>query len=241
MFPPAAARAVDPDRTTIRADTSEGCREVPPSVARWSLMLAVALPVAGTGAPAATPPDGPAAGIRRCVTSGGTVVYTDAACAWFDARSTPLPDDVLARIATAQAPGALAAAALPGGDGVAATRLPLPGTGRRPPAAGCARTPRQLSRDLIDSFALRDVNRVAESYHWAGLSQSRSLPVMRRLERLAAQPLADARYLAAWIGPAHAAPDPGIAGLMQLVFAGSEAMVLDLAVRRHSGCYFVAF
>ncbi|HEV8694626.1 MAG TPA: hypothetical protein VGQ93_10685, partial [Lysobacter sp.] len=115
--------------------------------------------------------------------------------------------------------------------------------GRRPAAAGCARTPRQLSMDLIGSFALHDVNRVAESYHWAGMSQRQAMPVMWQLERLAGQPLADARFLAAWIGPGDLTPQevPSDSGLMQLVFGGDGARVIDFEVRRYSGCYFITF
>ena len=45
---------------------------------------------------------------------------------------------------------------------------------RRSAAAGCARTPTQLSMDLHGSLALGDVNRLAESYHWVGMTQAQS-------------------------------------------------------------------
>lgn len=220
--------------------------EVPSSAAaKLSLALAVAMPMPIAPALAATLPDGLAAGagIQRCEAADGTVIYTDTVCALFDARPAPLPADLLTRIALANAPGA-PGEVFPTAYRDAAAPWPSPGViGRRSPSGGCARTPRQLSRDLIGSFALRDVNRVAESYHWVGLSHRQSMPVMRQLERLAAQPLADARFLAAWIGPADAAPGPGadVSGLMQLVFAGGDTKVIDLEVRRHSGCYFISF
>ena len=64
---------------------------------------------------------------------------------------------------------------------------------------------------------------------------------MKQLERLSAQPLADARFLAAWIGSGEQAAMamPQDAGLMQLVFADG-ARIVDFEVRRYSGCYFIA-
>jgi hypothetical protein len=114
-------------------------------------------------------------------------------------------------------------------------------TGRRSAVAGCARSPEQLSRDLVGAFALHDVNRVAESYHWAGMSQRQATPVMKQLEHLSAKPLADARFLSAWIGSGEhaAAAMPADAGLIQLVFAGN-GRTMDFEVRRHSGCYFIS-
>jgi hypothetical protein len=123
--------------------------------------------------------------------------------------------------------------------------LSTPPTGRRSVAAGCARSPQQLSRDLVGAFALHDVNRVAESYHWVGMSQRRALPVMERLEDLSAQSLTDARYLAGWIASGEGSAEAAIAaarsdlGSMQLVFAGGGRIV-DFPVRRYSGCYFIA-
>lgn len=208
------------------------------------LSLALAVAMAEWITPAlATTPDGldAGAGIQRCKTADGTVVYTDTVCALFDARPVPLPAGLLTRLANAPAaPGGAFSAVYRD----AAAPWPWPGViGRRAPSGGCARTPRQLARDLIGAFALRNVNRVAESYHWVGLSHRQSMAVMRQLERLAAQPLADARFLAAWIGPADAVPDPGAgkSGLMQLVFLGGDTRVIDLEVRRHSGCYFISF
>ena len=84
------------------------------------------------------------------------------------------------------------------------------------------------------------MNRVAESYHWAGMNQHQALPVMKQLERLSARTLADARYLGAWIASGEApAATPADSGLMQLVFADGPRIV-DFSVRRYSGCYFIA-
>ena len=75
------------------------------------------------------------------------------------------------------------------------------------------------------------------------MNQRQALPVMKQLERLSAEPLADARFLAAWIGSGDLSSEeiPTDAGLMQLVFVGNDARAVDLAVHRYAGCYFVSF
>lgn len=183
--------------------------------------------------------------IQRCEAPDGNAIYTDKSCTAFRARPSRLSDDLGVRLAIAAAesrPGDIGSQPVSFGayrDASEPLRATLPG--RRSASAGCARSPQQLSRDLVGAFALHDVNRVAESYHWAGMSQRQALPVMKQLERLSAQPLADARFLSAWIGSgeAAAAQIPTDAGLMQLVFADGGRIV-DFEVRRHSGCYFIA-
>lgn len=179
--------------------------------------------------------------LQRCQAPDGNAVYTDRPCALFQARPTRISDDLSLRLALARAADRDANDDLSIGsyrDASEPLQVAIPG--RRSPAAGCARSPQQLSRDLVGSFALHDVNRVAESYHWAGMSNRQALPVMKQLERLSAKPLADARFLSAWIGSgeeARAVPDDP--GLMQLVFAG-DGRIVDFAVRRYQGCYFIA-
>jgi len=104
--------------------------------------------------------------------------------------------------------------------------------------------------DLRGAFALGDVNRVAESFHWVGMSQKQSKPVMQRLERLTRQRLADSHYFDAQIGGAGlqfadasdaAAAGNGAAGVMQLLFSGEGREAVDLDVQRYAGCYFVHF
>ena len=182
--------------------------------------------------------------IRRCAAVDGTAIYTDKPCGAFRAKPVRLSDELAIRLAMANR-GNLAGYASQSmalgayRDASEPLRMSLPG--RRSPAAGCARSPQQLASDLVGAFALRDINRVAESYHWAGMSHRQAMPVMKQLERLAAQPLADARFLSAWIGSGEdaAARMPAGAGLMQLVFAGGGGIV-DFEVRRYSGCYFIA-
>ncbi|QNP39816.1 hypothetical protein [Lysobacter solisilvae (ex Woo and Kim 2020)] len=179
--------------------------------------------------------------IQRCETTDGNAVYTDKPCALFQAQPTRLSDDLAIRLALAAAESRSDATAM-GAYADAGASLQVVVPGRRSAAAGCARSPDQLSRDLVGAFALHDVNRVAESYHWAGMNQRQALPVMKQLERLSTQPLSDARFLAAWIGSgedaAHAMPRD--AGLMQLVFADHSGRIVDFNVRRYAGCYFIA-
>lgn len=181
------------------------------------------------------------AGLRRCEARDGTAIYTDKTCAVFDARPSSLSHELLTRIAMADA--APVEGLSMGVYRDASEPMPIRPAIRRSPSGGCARTPVQLSADLLGSFALHDVNRVAESYHWAGMNQRQALPVMKQLERLSAEPLADARFLAAWIGSGDLSSEeiPTDAGLMQLVFAGVDARAVDLPVRRYAGCYFVSF
>jgi hypothetical protein len=188
--------------------------------------------------------------IQRCEAPDGNAIYTDKPCAAFRAEPARLSDDLSIRLAMAEAEnrrGGFSSQNFSSQNmSLGAYRdasEPLHATlpGRRSPSAGCARSPQQLSRDLVGAFALHDVNRVAESYHWAGMSQRQALPVMKQLERLSAQPLADARFLSAWIdsGEDAAARMPTDAGLMQLVFADG-GRIIDFEVRRYSGCYFIA-
>lgn len=187
--------------------------------------------------------------IQRCEAGDGNSIYTDKPCAVFRAQPARMSDDLAIRIALANAAenriasqGIASQEAAMGAYRDASEPLQVAMPGRRSAAAGCARSPQQLSRDLVGAFALHDVNRVAESYHWAGMSHRQALPVMKQLERLSAKPLADARFLSAWIssGEHAASAMPADAGLMQLVFAGDSARTMDFEVRRHSGCYFIS-
>jgi len=182
--------------------------------------------------------------IQRCETDDGYAVYTDKPCSMFQARPARLSDDLAIRLAMAEAAEAAATPAL-SLDAYRDASEPLepqysPAPGRRSPTSGCARSPQQLARDLVGAFALHNVNRVAESYHWVGMSHRQALSVMKQLERLSTRTLADARYLGAWIASSGAAasPAPADSGMMQLVFADGPRIV-DFSVRRYSGCYFI--
>ncbi|GAB3361273.1 hypothetical protein [Lysobacter tyrosinilyticus] len=192
--------------------------------------------------------------IQRCEAEDGNAVYTDKPCAQFQAQPTRMSSDLSFRLAMAEAAEAASVPTLSLGPyrdaseplEAGSREAPPSPPGRRSAAAGCAHSPQQLSQDLVGAFALHDVNRVAESYHWAGMNQRQALPVMKRLEKLSARPLADARYLAAWIRSSDEESDAAAvstkhldSGMMQLVFAGGER-VIDFNVRRYSGCYFIA-
>ena len=122
------------------------------------------------------------------------------------------PEDVLAAGAIGgQAPGA----------------HPLSGhaPGRRSAASGCARTATQLQMDLRGAFALGDVNRVAESYHWVGISSDQARTTMDRLQQLTNHPVLDTRYYNAGIGAgsllASASGAPGGGGILHLLLEPS--------------------
>jgi hypothetical protein len=210
-----------------------------------SIVLLTCIAVATVGAASRDAKAADASIIQRCDAGDGNAIYTDKPCATFSAKPARLSDDLTIRLAMASRndrSGDMSSQSMALGayrDASEPLRAALPG--RRSPAAGCARSPLQLSRDLVGAFALHDVNRVAESYHWVGLNQRQAQPVMKQLERLSAQPLADARFLAAWIGSGETAAQemPQDAGLMQLVFADG-ARIVDFEVRRYSGCYFIA-
>lgn len=197
--------------------------------------LAAALTTALYAAPAAAPAS--AAGtIQRCQAADGTVGYTDKSCAVFDRRTV-----AVSAIVVDDAPGGTLQHAPMAGLG-----QPRANIGRRSVAAGCARTPTQLQMDLQGAFALGDVNRVAESYHWVGMSSEQARGTMDRLQRLASQPVLDTQYYDAGIGSgalmASASGAPGGAGMLHLVVAGDgSASVVDFDVHRYAGCYFVSF
>lgn len=181
-------------------------------------------------------------GLVRCEGVNGEVIYTDKACAAFNAKPVPISGELLTRLASDRDPATLPALV----DGSGAT---LPAPGRRSPADGCARTPAQLARDLHGAIALGDVNRVAESYHWVGHTHAQAQPVLARLERLEHRPLQDVQFFDVRTGAAAldarastAMRSNGMAGLMQLAIGhGAAYEVVDFEVRRYAGCYFVRF
>lgn len=186
-------------------------------------------------------------GIQRCRAADGTAVYTDKPCTFFNAKPEAMPNELGLRLASEASREPEAYADLAQSDAV----LPASGqaVGRRSLLAGCARTPTQLAMDLQGSMALHDVNRLAESWYWVGMTQKQATPVMQRLERLARQDLASARYFDAQIGfglqlasAGDGYPDDGRAGVMQIQVGGRDGAVpMELNVERYAGCYFVRF
>jgi hypothetical protein len=199
-----------------------------------------------------------ASGIQRCESADGTLVYTDKGCAVFDAKPTPMSGELLTRIAHEEALSARAGgvtgtvdAALPLDTGTTASAA----IGRRSPASGCARTPTQLQMDLHGALALGNVNRIAESYHWVGMSSKAGERTLDRLQHLVGRHVVDSRYYDAQIGfadstgfadaatlLADASGGNGDAGMLQLVLGDDGGRsVVDFDVHKYAGCYFVSF
>lgn len=200
-------------------------KPLPPCLAAVAalLVLATAHPAHAGGA------------IQHCRSADGVSVYTDRGCSALGAQQVPMSEALVRRIASA------------GSHPGYAAPHPAPPP-RRATASGCARSADQLASDLLAAFARRDVNGIAESYHWVGLSHRQGRDVMQRLERLSGRNLLQAHYFDArirsgWmpVADARAGLDAD-GGMMQLVFGEAHASsALDLDVRRYRGCYFVRF
>lgn len=203
-----------------------------------------------TFALAATPAPGPAhaTSIQKCQSADGSIGYTDGSCKVFGSDAIPVSTrfiDAPADTTVAMGYPALEDA----GTGLAMGSI----GGRRSPADGCARTPTQLAMDLRASLALGDVNRVAESYDWAGMANAQGQRTLDRLQALIGRPVLDSRYLDASYGLAggsvYASADAGSgfggdAGVLQLMLGdgdGRGASSIEFDVHRYEGCYFVSF
>ncbi len=191
-------------------------------------LLSVALPSLPQHAQAST-------GVLRCQMPDGTSLYTNKACSDFGGKAVPLPAEVLDRIARERRYEARLSA-LPE-DMLADGAARMQAGPRRAVASGCARDPRQLALDLQASLALGDVNRVAESFDWAGMRNEQAQPIMDQLGRLTArETLVDAEFFDAQL----AAMDE--AGLMQVTFeSGGATRVHAFEVSLDSGCYFLRY
>jgi len=182
-------------------------------------------------------------GIQLCEDADGSSIYTDKACTVFDAKAVPMKGELLTRIDTTD-DASISTLAIGGyRDASEPLQQRTRARARRSFSGGCARSPEQLAMDLQGAFALGDVNRVAESYHWTGMTHRQATPVMEQLERLAAQPLLEAQFLNAQIGPGHlqVADLDQDAGMMQLMFAGDGRRSINAEVQRYAGCYFIRF
>lgn len=181
-------------------------------------------------------------GVLRCKMADGSTLYTNKACSAYGAKAVPLPGDVLNRIEREQRYEARI-------NGIELTEdpvQPLQASVRRAVQNGCADTPTQLAADLVASVAMRDVNRVAESFDWAGMENRQAQAVMKQLERLSSQVVMDTEYFDASIGGGMYADAGGTAGgpagLMQVTFDnGDGSVVMDFDVRRQQGCYFLKY
>jgi hypothetical protein len=179
-----------------------------------------------------------AAGVARCAMPDGSHAYTNTACSSMGGKSAPLPADVLNRIQSERR----YEAELTGQPLVENSLLPATAAigERRPLAGGCAATPQQLAVDLRASMTLGDVNRIAESFDWAGMPHKQAMQVMARIEGLGELALVDAEYFDASIGMDALQDDAG--GMMQVTLDQSGMRtVADFDVRRTSGCYFLRY
>lgn len=235
------------------------------------LLLSTALAAALAAFPSPTPAQAQAAEgaglLLRCRAPDGTIGYTDRSCAAFGAQAVPIDADLVVRIARDRASSARLEASAAGAEagfdmdsaklvdaslaGAATPVAAIPqdpaAPGRRSPASGCARNPAQLATDLHASVALGDVNRIAESYHFAGMSTAAGERVLDRLQRYAGKPVVESHYYAASLGPAFdgdAVAGDEAPGIVQLVLGGQDgtsAAAVDFDVERYAGCYFVSF
>jgi len=183
-------------------------------------------------------------GMQRCRAADGSAVYTDRPCGFMGATPEALSSELRIRIASeaAREPAAYADASQP-----QAVQASAASNGRRSLLAGCARTPTQLAMDIQGSIALRDVNRLAESWQWAGVTQAQATPLMKRLERLAQAPVQSIQYFDAQMGlgmqlASNDSDADGRAGILQMTVGGDGlGQSLELNVERYAGCYFVHF
>ena len=179
---------------------------------------------------------GASTGVLRCQMPDGTSVYTNKACSDFGAKASPLAADVLNRIARDQRREARLSGASEDMLAAMAPRMPAAGA-RRAASSGCAASPEQLALDLQASLALGDVNRVAESFDWAGMRNEQAQPIMDQLDRMTGrEALVDAEFFHAQLGGRDNA------GLMQVTFESDGATrIEDYEVSANSGCYFLRY
>ena len=210
---------------------------------RFPLFAAAALTLVCAAIPAPAPVQA-ATSLQKCRSADGSIGYTDGNCRVFGNDSTVISSKLLDD----------PAAPSPDGFPLAGEAIQASAPGRRSPADGCARTPTQLAMDLHASLAMGDVNRVAESYDWAGMSNEAGQRTMDRLQALIGRPVLDSRYLDASFGLVGsgsmlASADTSVpvaagSGMLQILLGdgdGSHATSIDFDVHRYAGCYFVAF
>lgn len=210
----------------------------------FASLIAASVLAAATSAP--RPAEATATGVLRCQMPDGTTLYSNQGCGAFGARSAPITADLANRIVSERRREARLGALRNGEDpDVALDELQAASfarsfasapSARRDMSAGCARTPAQLARDLQASMAMRDVNRVAESFDWQGMPNRDAQRVMDGLVRLAEHDLVGAEYFDAALGPATQA------GVLQVTLRDDGApRIDDFEVTRASGCYFLRY
>ena len=177
--------------------------------------------------------------VQQCRASDGSSLYTDKPCRVIGAQSVPMRGELATRLVQEQVREARL-------TGVEVAVIPTSLATMTSAREAIARTPTQLAMDLRGAFALGDVNRIAESYHWVGMSQRTANATMKRLEYLSHKGILDAQYYDAQIGGGLYADAGdsvgGSSGVMQLRFGGEAGgAIQDFDVERYAGCYFVRF
>lgn len=117
----------------------------------------------------------------------------------------------------------------------------------------CAATLPDLLYEVTSAIDSRDVNRLAASYHWPGMSGNTANATLDRLDAIAARPLLDVRIVTADI-PVEPPDDPLAAdpssiaevrvvptGLRveQVLDDGRTPVTTHFALRRHLDCWWV--
>lgn len=113
--------------------------------------------------------------VRRCTTPDGGTVYTDRSCG---------------------ALGAVETRPQAGADGSSGEALRYRG--------GCSRRLQDLVFEVTAAIDARDTNRLARSYHWAGMGHRNGYALLDRLDAIARRPLLNVTALR----PAQAPPPP---------------------------------
>ena len=171
--------------------------------------------------------------VSRCVTDGGTSLYTDGSCRAVGGRPAPMSANLISSLAREGALGGdsnfrpTGTPARAGGPDSTPNRHQLGD-------ATCPRTPAELASRLRTSLGDGKVNRLASLYDWTGKSSRDAKPLMARLERMSERPLIDGQYF----GDATSG-DSG--GTVQLVQGTKGApTVTEIPVNRSAGCLLLA-
>lgn len=94
-----------------------------------------------------------------------------------------------------------------------------------PYRGGCARRLNELVSDLSTAIDLRDVNRLAMVYDWAGMSTHRGYAVMGTLDAIAQRPLVD-------VVPIYGEPPPIVAADGTVVDTNADGYFPQTTLKR---------
>lgn len=211
-----------------------------------SFALAVAVAAALT-VPATREVHAAYTGIQKCRAADGTAVYTDKPCEQLDAAPAPVSSELGMRLVGEEARALAGADAFPL-DGATLPAAHGTPSGRRSLADGCARTPTQLAMDIQAAAGLRDVNRLAESYHWVGMTHRQAMPVLQRLQTLTQGQVVGAQFHSTSMGMGLQFADgsgemvePDAGTLLLGIQSDGGLRNVQLNVEQYAGCYFARF